>query len=53
MKRIALAVALIVIATAACKRADQSRTTDSAAMDTTKMMPDTTKMTDTTKTTRP
>jgi len=51
MKRIAFALALVAMASVACKKADQSNTAaDSAAMaDSTKMMSDTTKMTDTTK----
>lgn len=43
MKRIALAVALVVMAAGACKKAeDRGMAADSAAMDSTKMMSDTT-----------
>lgn len=49
MKRFAVALALVAIATGACQKADQARTADTAA-DTTKMMMDSThRMSDTTK----
>lgn len=57
MKRIAIALALVAMASAACKKADQSRTADSAAAadsmkmmsDSAHMMSDSMKMMDTTK----
>ena len=51
MKRIVFALALVAMASVACKKAAPSRTAaDSAAMaDSMKMMPDSMKMMDTTK----
>ena len=52
MKRIAFALALVAMASAACKKADQRgmSAADSAAMaDSMKMSPDSMKMMDTTK----